>query len=137
VPRSRPATVEIDADVALVVTAADGRSTTAHAVGEGSTLRITTADPDVFLAAVDRTDVGLLADALDAAGISVAVDGPRGQVARIGSAASSRFGRFVTGSTNAEIRPRDALRRAYAPAAATALVAAVLVALIVRATRGR
>jgi hypothetical protein len=58
-------------------------------------------------------------------------------VARIGSAASSRFGRFVTGSTNAEIRPRDALRRAYAPAAATALVAAVLVALVVRATRGR
>jgi hypothetical protein len=128
--------LEIEADLALVVTAPDGRSTTARAVGEGSSLRIETARPDVLLAAVDRTDVGPLADALDAAGVSIHVNGPRGRVATIGSAASSRFGRILTGSRNADVRPDAVLRRVYAPAVAVGVVA-VLVALVGRATRDR
>jgi hypothetical protein len=136
VPRPRPARLEIEADLALVVTTPDGRSTTARAVGDGSSLRIETARPDVLLAAVDRADVGPLADVLDAAGVSIYVNGPRGRVAAIGSAASSRFGRILTGSTNTEIQPRAVLARAYGPAAAVAVVA-VLVALVGRATRNR
>lgn len=125
----------IDADLRIAVTAPDGRSTTAHAVGEGSTLRVDTPHPDVLLAAVDRADVGVLADALDAAGISVSLSGPNGPVAVIGSAVSSRAGRLLTGSANTEIRVRAVLPRAAAPVAV--LTAAALVALLVRATRGR
>ncbi len=125
----------IEADLRLAVTAPDGRSTTAHAVGEGSTLRVETPHPDVLFAAVDRADVGPLADALDAAGISVSVSGPGGRVATIGSAASSRVGKLLTGSANAEVRVRDVLPRPVGPVAV--LAAAGLVALLVRATRSR
>ncbi|MDT7581214.1 MAG: hypothetical protein QOK35_2478 [Pseudonocardiales bacterium] len=131
-----PAGLEIEADLALVVTTPDGRSTTAHVVGEGSSLRITAARPDVLLGAVDRADVGPLADALDAVGISVHLDGPGGRVATIGSAASSRFGRLLTGSANTDVARGVVLRRAWAPAAAVASVAAA-VALVVRASRRR
>ncbi len=125
----------IEADLRLAVTAPDGRSTTAHAVGEGSTLRVETPHPDVLLAAVDRGDVGPLADALDAAGISVSVSGPDGRVATIGSSASSRVGKLLTGSANAEVRVRDVLPRAAGPVAV--LAAAALVALLVGTTRNR
>jgi hypothetical protein len=125
----------IEADLRLTVTTPDGRSTTAHAVGEGSTLRVETPRPDVLLAVVDRADVGPLADALDAVGISVSVSGPKGRVATIGSAASSRVGKLLTGSTNTEVRVRDVLPRAAGPVAVLAVAA--LGALLVRATRGR
>lgn len=137
-PRSGPANLDIEADVALVVTTPDGRSTTARAVGEGSRLRIETARPDVLLAAVDRAGVGPLADALDTAGISIHVDGPGGRVATIGSAGYSRLGRLLTGSINTAIRPRilaSAIRPGTAvPAAA---VVAAVVTLAVRTARAR
>ncbi len=125
----------IEADLRLAVTAPDGRSTTAHVVGEGSTLRVETPRPDVLLAAVDRADVGPLADALDAAGISVLVSGPNGRVATIGSAASSRVGKLLTGSANSEVRVREVLPRAAGPVAVLAVAA--IGALLVRATRSR
>lgn len=125
----------IEADLRLAVTTPDGRSTTAHAVGEGSTLRVETPRPDVLLAAVDRADVGPLADALDAAGISVSVSGPNGRVATIGSAASSRVGKLLTGSANTEVRVREVLPRAAGPVAVLAVAA--IGALLVRATRSR
>ncbi len=125
----------IEADLRLAVTAPDGRSTTAHVVGEGSTLRVETPRPDVLLAAVDRGDVGPLADALDAAGISVSVSGPNGRVATIGSAASSRVGKLLTGSANTEFRVREVLPRAAGPVAVLAVAA--IGALLVRATRSR
>lgn len=134
-PPSRTAALEIEADLALVVTTPDGRSTTAHVVGDGSSLRITTADPDVLLGAVDRADVGPLADALDAVGISVHLDGPAGRVASIGSAASSRFGRLLTGSANTDVAAGVVLRRLRAPAVAVS--AALVVALVVAASRRR
>lgn len=132
--------MSIEADLALTVTSPDGRSTTAHAVGEGSGLRVTTARPDVLLAAVDRSDIGPLADALDALGLSVYVDGPTGQVAVLGSAASSRIGRLLTGSTNSEIRPTGALAfgpRSMLPAIVAAAVALVLLPSVVRAIRAK
>ncbi len=119
----------------MEVTTPDGRSTTARAVGEGSTLRVETPRPDVLLAAVDRADVGPLADALDAAGISVLVSGPNGRVATIGSAASSRVGKLLTGSANSEVRVREVLPRAAGPVAVLAVAA--IGALLVRATRSR
>ena len=125
----------IEADLRLVVTAPDGRSTAAHAVGEGSTLSVESPRPDVLLAAIDREDMGPLADALDAAGISVSLSGPNGWVATIGSAASSRVGKLLTGSANAEVRVRDVLPRAAGPVAVLAVSA--LVALLVRMTRSR
>jgi hypothetical protein len=127
--------VRIEADLRIAVTAPDGRSTTAHAVGEGSTLRVATPRPDVLLAAVDRADVGPLADALAAAGVSVSVEGPDGRVATIGSAASSRVGRLLTGSANTEFRVRDVLPRSAGRVAA--LAAAALVAILVGVTRTR
>lgn len=134
---ARPAaTPRIEADLRLTVTAPDGRSTTAHAVGEGSTLRVETPHPDVLLAAIDRADVGPLADALDAAGVSVSVSGPDGRVAMIGSAASSRMGRILTGSANTQVPLRHVLPRGARPAAA-ALALAGLIVLWVRATRNR
>jgi hypothetical protein len=125
----------IEADLRVEVTTPDGRSTTARAVGEGSTLRVETPRPDVLLAAVDRADVGPLADALDAAGISVLVSGPNGRVATIGSAASSRVGKLLTGSANSEVRVREVLPRAAGPVAVLAVAA--IGALLVRATRSR
>jgi hypothetical protein len=125
----------IEADLRLAVTTPDGRSTTAHAVGDGSTLRVETPRPDVLLAALDRADVGPLADALDAAGISVSVSGPNGRVATIGSAASSRVGKLLTGSANTEFRVREVLPRAAGPVAVLAVAA--IGALLVRATRSR
>ena len=125
----------IEADLRLSVVAPDGRSTTAHVTGDGSTLRVESPRPDVLLAAINREDVGPLADALDAVGMSVAVSGPDGRVATIGSAASSRVGRLLTGSANTEVRLRDVLPRAAGPVAV--LTAAALVALLVRATRSR
>ena len=83
----RPAPPRIEADLRLAVTAPDGRSTTAHAVGEGSTLLVRTPHPGVLLAAIDRADVGPLADALHAAGVSVSVTGPDGRPTVIGAAA--------------------------------------------------
>lgn len=124
----------IEADLQIAVTAPDGRSTTAHAVGEGSTLQVETPDPDVLLAAIDRGDVGLLADALDAVGISVSVSGPDGRVATIGSAASSRVGRLLTGSANTEVRVRDVLPPAARRVAVLALVA--LVAIVINRRSG-
>ncbi len=125
----------IEADLRLAVTTPDGRSTTAHAFGDGSTLRVETPRPDVLLAALDRADVGPLADALDAAGISVSVSGPNGRVATIGSAASSRVGKLLTGSANTEFRVREVLPRAAGPVAVLAVAA--IGALLVRATRSR
>jgi hypothetical protein len=132
----RPAPLRIEADLRLAVTAPDGRSTTAHAVGEGSTLRVETPHPDVLLAAIDRADVGPLADALDAAGVSVSVSGPDGRVAVIGSAASSRLGRLLTGSANTQVPLRLVVPRVSGPAVAMVALAG-LVALWWRATRDR
>lgn len=125
----------IEADLRLEVTTSDGRSTTARIVGEGSTLRVDTPDPRVLLAAVDRADVGPLADALDAAGVSVSVNGPDGRVATIGSAASSPVGRLLAGSANVDVRVRDVAPRAAGRVAL--LAAAALVALVVAARRNR
>ena len=119
----------------MEVTTPDGRSTTARAVGEGSTLRVETPRPDVLLAAVNRADVGPLADVLEAAGISVLVSGPNGRVATIGAAASSRVGKLLTGSANSEVRVREVLPRAAGPVAVLAVAA--IGALLVRATRSR
>lgn len=135
-PPTRVAALDIQADLALTVTAPDGRSTTARAVGEGNGIRVTTARPDVLLAAVDRADIGPLADLLDAVGMSVYVDGPGGQVAVIGSAASSRVGRLLTGSTNAAVRPAGAIPSAVLPVVAAVIVTITAVAVgIVRAGR--
>ena len=121
--------LSIEADLDLAVTTPDGRSTTAHAVGDGSSLRLTTTRPDVLLAAVDRSYIGPVADALDGLGVSVYVDGPGGRVAVLGSAASSRIGRLLTGSRNAAVHPSGAIPSAAASAIRTFTAATLSVAL--------
>lgn len=121
--------VGIEADLELAVTAPDGRSTTAHVSGEGSNLRVTARRPDVLLSAVDRSTIGPLADTLDRLGVSVYVDGPGGRVAVLGSAASSRIGRLLTGSSNAAVHPSGAIPSAAASAIRTLTAATLSVAL--------
>lgn len=125
----------VDADLRLELTTAAGDSTTARVTGHGQRVRVETERPDVLLAAVDRTDVGRIAELLAATGISVAVHGPHGPVATLGAGTSNRFGRAITGSSRVAPDLRGALRLVWTdravrtasfavPAALAALAAA-------------
>jgi len=64
----------------------------------------------VLLAAVDRTHVGRVGELLTAAGITVAVRGPRGPLVTLGAGTSNRLGRAVTGSDRVAPAPLGAVR---------------------------
>jgi hypothetical protein len=102
--------LQIDADLRIHVTAPTGRSATGRVTARGSEVRVEVDRPHVLLASFDRSDVGRLADLLADAGLSVQVVGPRGPAGVIGSGASSRVGRWVTGSAAVSPAPLAALR---------------------------
>ncbi|MCO1659861.1 hypothetical protein [Pseudonocardia humida] len=112
---SRP---EVEADLRLRVTTERGECTSAHLTGRGRELRVDVERPAVLLAAVDRRDVGQVADLLAASGVTVRVVGPDGPAATVGAGASSRLGRVVTGSRNVAPVPRAAASLALSTPAA-------------------
>jgi hypothetical protein len=103
-----PAGLVLDADLRVQVTTAAGESASAHVQGNGRRINVTSDRPDVLFAAVDRADVGRMADLLAAAGVTVDVVGPVGGVATLGADVTSRVGRLVTGSTRVAVAPRAA-----------------------------
>lgn len=112
------AALHVDADLRLQVTTTAGAVTTAQVTGQGHEVRVQAQRPEVLLSAVDRADIGRLADLLAGTGVTVAVSGPHGPVATLGAAASSRWGRAVTGSARVAPVPRAALRLAVGTRAA-------------------
>jgi hypothetical protein len=133
--------LEVEADLRLRVTTERGDSTSAHLTGHGRELRVDVERPEVLLAAVDRRDVGQVADLLAASGVTVRVVGPDGPAATVGAGASSRLGRVVTGSRNVAPDPRAATALALSTPAArrtlAVLVPAVLAVLAVVLRRRR
>lgn len=109
---------------------------------DGGTIRVTTDDADtVFFAATSVPEVGdaalpFLADQLADAGLVMEVVGPQGRVATVGSGASSRLGRLLTGSSAVAPGDREAVvalvraqaKRHRVRIAVTAVAAAGLVA---------
>ena len=104
----------VDADLRLVVTTATGDSTIARVTGSGQQVSVEAQRPDVLLAAVDRADVGRVADLLTAAGITVEVHGPRGPVVTLGAGTSNRVGRALTGSGGVAPTSQGAVRLVWA-----------------------
>lgn len=133
----RAAGLAVETDLRLELTTAAGASTTARVTGNGQQVTVDAQRPEVFLAAVDRADVGRAAELLTATGITVAVHGPRGPVVTLGAGTSNRLGRVVTGSGRVAPTPLGALRVAWASRQVRAAVVALPAAVVVVAAIGR
>jgi hypothetical protein len=130
-----PARLAVDADLQLEFTSAAGPSSTASVTGHGQRIRVQVQRPEVLLTAVERADVGRVADLLAASGITVTVHGPGGPLATLGAGTSTRFGRMVTGSSRVALVPRAAVRvvganRALPVAAVVGFLAVAVLATI-------
>lgn len=87
----------------------------------------------------DRRRTAVLGAAMDQAGVTVELTGPRGTFARFGSGVHSRLGRLATGSEHVDVRGAAlATWREQAPrvAVGAAALAAAVVLLARRARRG-
>lgn len=113
--------LDVDVDLRLEVTTPAGETTAAHVSGSGQELRVDADNPEVLFSAVDRADVGRVADLLAATGITVEVFGPHGRAARVGAGTSSRLGRAVTGSARVAPDPAAAARLALTSRAARSI----------------
>uniref|UniRef100_UPI001C68CB79 hypothetical protein n=1 Tax=Pseudonocardia pini TaxID=2758030 RepID=UPI001C68CB79 len=71
----------VEADLRAVLTTASGVSTPATVTARGQRVRVDAPRPELMWAALDRADVGRVADLLAATGIAVEVHGPHGPVA--------------------------------------------------------
>ena len=129
----------VDADLRLELTTEAGASTTARVTGRGHQVSVEARRPEVLLAAVDRAQVGRVAELLTAAGITIAVRGPHGPVATLGAGTSDRLGRAVTGSDRVSVTPAAVLRLVAASrrVRTTVVAAIVVIALIGRLLRTR
>lgn len=127
------ARLAVEADLRLELTTAAGESTTARVTGNGRQVRIEAQRPEVLLAAIDRKDVGRVAEVFTATGITVAVNGPHGAVVTLGAGTSDRLGRVVTGSGRVAPAPRAAVRLAWASRPVRATVVSLSVAIVVAA----
>lgn len=126
----------VDTDLHLDLTTAAGDSTTARVTGNGQQVSVETDRPGVLLAAMDRADVGRVAELLTAAGITVAVRGPHGPVVTLGAGTSNRLGRLFTGSGRVAPTALGAVRLVWANRPVRATVVALSAAVVV-ATVGR
>ena len=104
----------VDTDLRLELTTPAGDSTTARVTGTGQQVSVEADRPEVLLAAMDRADVGRVAELLTAAGITVAVRGPDGPVVTLGAGASNRLGKAFTGSGRVAPTVRGAARLVWA-----------------------
>ena len=149
---TEPGQILVTADLSFTVDLGHGPIEGHVDADGGTTIRVTTDDADaVFVAATSVPEIGdkalpFLADTLADNGLSMEVVGPQGRVATVGSGASSRWGRLLTGSSAvapgdpqavralvlAQIK-RDRVRIGVAAAAVVAVVVAVGV--VVRAAR--
>ena len=121
----------VDADLRLDVTTASRASTTARVTGHGQRVDVETGHPQVLLDAVDRADVGRVAELLTAGGITVAVRGPHGPVVTLGAGTSSRLGRAVTGSVRVAPTRSGAVRLVWTSRPVRVTVLALSAALAV------
>ncbi|GAB3830584.1 hypothetical protein [Kribbella italica] len=99
----------LDADLRLELTTATGEAAIAQVRGTGLCLTVEVDRPQVLLDAVERAELATVADFLAAQGVSAAVVGPDGQLARLGAGIRSRLGRLVTGSARVEPARRAAV----------------------------
>ena len=131
----------VDTDLRLELTTPAGDSTSARVTGNGQQVDVEAERPGVLLAAMDRADVGRVAELLTAAGITVAVRGPHGPVVTLGAGTSNRLGRAFTGSGRVAPTPLGAVRLVWASrqvrTTVLALSAAVVVATVGRLRRAR
>ncbi|MFC5061773.1 hypothetical protein [Actinomycetospora atypica] len=97
---STPGRPDVAVDLVLEVTDAAGRRTSGHLVGSGEHVRMTVTDPAVVVAAAGRGAGHSFADRLADAGVRAELHGPRGRVATIDPARTSRLGSLVTGSSH-------------------------------------
>ena len=129
--------LDVAADLRMEVTTAAGASTTAHVTGDGTQIRVDVARPEVLLGAVDRADVGRIADLLHAGGITAVVHGPAGPVASLGAGSASRLGRTLTGSAAVAPHLLGAARLVRDSGAGRVVVIALAVGLAVLAASRR
>jgi hypothetical protein len=100
-PKGAAPAVSVVADLRLV---SGGR--TATRVGDGRRLTFTSDAARELLAggpAIPLSAVGRIADVLGQAQLELVVIGPKGEIARLGSGASSWWARAVTGSRLVEV----------------------------------
>lgn len=128
----------------------DGPRSASGTVGtgaDGETVTVTVDRPWVALRSLrdaelpgtarrGRSDLNPVADALTAAGVRVAVDGPHGRLLTLGSDVDSVLGRLTTGSRRIAVRPR-ALVSVRGGAVGVGLLAVAGVAAVALATRAR
>lgn len=92
------------------------RSTSGTVSADGGTVTVAVDRPWVALRSLrdadlpggprGRSDLTPVADALTAAGVTVAVEGPNGRLLTLGSGVHSSLGRLATGSPRIAVRPR-------------------------------
>jgi hypothetical protein len=129
-----PTSLAVDADLQMDLTTASGSSSTARVTGHGKQIRVDIQRPEVFLAAMERADIGRAADLLAATGMTVTVHGPDGPVATLGAGTSNRFGRVIPGSSRVALLPVAVGRMVRPGRAGLAAAAAVSLALVVLTT---
>jgi hypothetical protein len=132
-----PTELVVDADLQVVLTTAPGESTLTTVTARGQQVRVDTQRPDLVVAAMDRADVGRVAELFAATGIAMEVHGPHGPVAVLGAGTSNRWGRAITGSRRVAPAPRAVLRIVWARRSARAVVVAVPGVLLALAAIGR
>ena len=136
-PRPGAAGLAVEADLRLELRNAAGSSTTARVTGNGQQVSVEAQRPEVLLAAVDRADVGRVAELLAATGVTVAVHGPQGPVVTLGAGTSNRLGRVVTGSGRVAPAPRGVVQLAWASRQVRTAVVALASAIVAVAAIGR
>jgi hypothetical protein len=125
----------VDADLEIRIDTAAGEHATGRLTGHGHRLRLDLDRPEVLIPPAGRTAVTALASQLTLAHLRAELYGPRGRIAAINPARTSRVARVLTGSPHITVdRLGWALvARTAAPtiitvavAGATALLAAAL-----------
>ncbi len=132
--------LHVDADLRFSVSAPSGRTATGSVSSDGDTLRVRTNRPATLIRSLgsnDRTRTAAVVRRLSAAGITVDVSGPHGEVARFGAGVDSRLGQLLAGSRNVDVRGLAVTTwrtngRRVAVAASGAAVLAVLVSRLAR-----
>lgn len=155
-----PGALRVESDLTFTV-AGGGDDGTGSAQGRvsasGSEVRVTTTDAAaVWDAALGSSTTGtqalsFVADRLADGGLTLVVDGPDGEIARVGAGIHSRFGRVATGSSRVRLGgpralaplaraqgvPQARARLAAAPPAVLLAVAGVIAGVVVaRLLRG-
>jgi hypothetical protein len=131
----------VDADLAIEVDTAAGEHTTGRLTGHGHRLRLELDRPEILTEATGRSTITAVAARLVSADLRAELHGPRGRIAVVDPAHTSRVAALLTGSPHITVdRQGWALAaRTVAPTTvaavavgATALLAAAVAAIVRR-----